>query len=109
MSLTSPISCVSGVYSLYRVYFFWIYCNFYHSTNQIRSIMSLNMMGLTPSPLVRVLFLFTLMNLLVVLDTPLVVLTNPLVVSVAWGLEFFFRQKSSQLVMLFCWSCSYKN
>ena len=42
---------------------------------------SLTMMGQTPGPLVRALFLFALMN-------PLVVLVNPLVVSVAWGLEF---------------------
>ena len=46
-------------------------------------------MGLTPSPLVRALFLFSLMNPLVVLQTPLVVLMNPLVVSVAWVLAFF--------------------
>ena len=50
--------------------------------NQIRSIMSLTIMGLTPGPLVRALFLFALMN-------PLVVLETPLVVSVRCGLEFF--------------------
>ena len=44
--------------------------------------MSLTMMGLTPGPLLRALFLFSLMNLLVMLETPLVVLRNPLVVSI---------------------------
>ena len=47
------------------------------------------MMGLTMAPLVRPLFLFALINLLVMLETPLVVMKNPLVVSVAWGLVFF--------------------
>ena len=40
-------------------------------------------MGLDPGPLVPSLFLFAPMNLLVVL-------VNPLVVSVAWGMDFFF-------------------
>ena len=47
------------------------------------------MMGLTPGPLVRVNFLFALMNPLIMLETLLVVLKNPLVVSVAWGVSFF--------------------
>ena len=51
-------------------------------TNQIHSMMSLTMMGLTPGPLVRALFLFALKN-------PLVMLTTPLVVFVEWVLEFF--------------------
>ena len=46
-------------------------------------MMILMMMGLDPVTLVRALSLFALMN-------PLAVLENPLVVSVAWGLEFFF-------------------
>ena len=40
------------------------------------------MMGQITVPLVRALFLFALKNMLVVL-------VNPLIVSVAWGLEFF--------------------
>ena len=51
-------------------------------TNKIRSMMSLAMMGLTPGPLVRALFFFALMNLLVLLYTPLVVLKIPLAVFV---------------------------
>ena len=43
--------------------------------DQIRSMISLTMMGLTPVPLARALFLFALMN--------------PLVVSVAWSMAFF--------------------
>ena len=46
-------------------------------------MMSLTMMGLTPGSLVRALFIFSLMNLLVVL-------TIPLVAFVAWGLVFLF-------------------
>ena len=81
MSLESPVSCVSDAFSLYRISFFWIYCNFYHSANHILLVMSLTMMGLTPGPLVPAFFLFTLNNLLVVLTTLLVVL-------VAWGMDF---------------------
>ena len=40
-------------------------------------------MGLTPVPLVHTIFLFTLKNLLDVLETPLVVLMTLLVVFVA--------------------------
>ena len=90
MSLMSPVSGVSDVFPMYRVSFFRIKCNCCHPVNQIRSMMSLMMMGLTPGPLVHSLFLFALNNPLVVLLTPLVVLTNPLVMLVAWGLEFFF-------------------
>ena len=97
MSLMSPVSCVSDAFYLYRVYFFWIYCNFYHSTNHILSMIILTMMGMDPGPLVRAFSLFALMN-------PLVVLTIMLVVSVAWGLEFLSRKESSQLVTVFRWS-----
>ena len=80
MSITSPFYCVSNAFSLYPVSLCLIYCNWYHSTNQIRSIVSLTIMGMTPGPLVRALFLFALMNPLVVLETPFVVLENMLVV-----------------------------
>ena len=66
------------------------------------------MMGLTPGPMVCALLLFALMNMLVVLETLLVVLAITLVVSVTWGLAFLSRQESSQLVTLFCWSCLYQ-
>ena len=71
-------------------------------------MMSLTMMVLTPGLLVRALFLFALMNPLVVLETPLVMLTNMLVMSVAWGLAVFFQQESIQLVTLFRWLCLYQ-
>ena len=101
MSLTSPISFVSDDFSLYQVSFFWIYCNCYCSTNHIRLMMSLKMIGLTPGTLVRAIFLFAFMN-------PLVVLETLLVVSVAWGLAFFPCQELSQLVTFSCWLCSYQ-
>ena len=66
------------------------------------------MMGLTLGPPVHALFLFTLMNPSVVLETPLVVLTNKLVVSMAWGMEFLSQQELIQLVMLFRWLCLYQ-
>ena len=91
MSLKSPISCVSDTFSLYRVSLFCIYCNFYHPMNQIFSIMSLTMMGLILGPLMRDIFIFALNNLLVVLMTPLVVLTTPFVAFVAWSMKFFFQ------------------
>ena len=47
-------------FSLYHISFCLIYCNWYHSNNQIRLMMSLTMMGLTPVPLVRMLFSFSL-------------------------------------------------
>ena len=81
MSLTSTVSYLSNTFSLYCVYFCLIYCIWYHSMNQISSMTSLTMMGLTPGPLVRALFHFALLNLLVVLE-------NLLVVSVTWGLAF---------------------
>ena len=59
------------------------------------------MMGLTPGPLVYALFLFALMNPLVVLETPLFTLAITLVVSVAWGLEFLSRQELFLLVFFF--------
>ena len=71
-------------------------------------MMSLTMMVLTPGLLVRALFLFALMNPLVVLETPLVMLTNMLVMSVAWGLAVFFQQESIQLVTLCRWLCLYQ-
>ena len=67
------------------------------------------MTGLTLGPLVRALLLFTLINLLVVLETSLVALTITLVVSVVWGLEFLSQQKLSQLVTLFCFLCLRQN
>ena len=66
------------------------------------------MMVLTPGPLVRALFLFALMIPLVILETPLVVLTNMLVVSVVLGLAFLSWQESSKLVTLFRWLCLYQ-
>ena len=51
--------------------------------NQIRLMMSLKMMGMTPGPLVRALLLFALKILLVVLTTLLIVFTTPLVMSAA--------------------------
>ena len=88
MILTSPVSCVPEVF-FYCVSFLLIYCHWCNLTNQIRSMMSLKMMGLTLGPLVRVIFIFSLKNILVLLTTLLVVLTTPLVLFVAWGLEFF--------------------
>ena len=79
--MTNHSSCVSNNFSVYRVSFCLNGCNLYYPMNQIRSMMSLTMLGLTPVPLVRALFLFVMMN-------PLVVLTTLLVMSVAWGLEF---------------------
>ena len=63
MSLMSPVSFVSDGFSSYCVHFYLIYCTWYHSMNQIRSMTSLTMMGLIPGLLVRVLFLFALINL----------------------------------------------
>ena len=92
MSLTSPVSCVYDAFSSYIIYFCLIYCNWYYPTNHICSMISLAMMGLTPGPLVRALFLFSLMNPLVVLDTLLFVLDNLLVVSAAWGMAILSQQ-----------------
>ena len=64
-------------------------------------MMSLTLMGLTPGPLVRALFLFALKN-------PLVVFTTLLVVFVAWGVLFLSQQESSQLLALFRWLCLYQ-
>ena len=50
--------------------------------------MSLTMTGLNPGLLVHEILLFALMNLLVVLTFLLVVLANPLIVSVSLGLVF---------------------
>ena len=58
--------------------------------NQIFSIMSLTMMGLILGPLMRDIFIFALNNLLVVLMTPLVVLTTPFVAFVVVEHEVFF-------------------
>ena len=63
-------------------------------------MMNLTMMSLTPGPLVSALLFFALM-------IPLVMLVNLLVVSVAWGLVFLYRQESSQLVTLFRCLCYY--
>ena len=108
MSLPSPVSCVSDSFYLYRIYYIYIYCNGYYSTNKIRLMMSLMMMGLTPGTLVHAFLLFASINLLVVLKTPLIVLTNILVMSVAWALEFCHQQESKQLMTLICWSRSYQ-
>ena len=48
-------------------------------------MISLAMMGLTPGPLVHVIFIFALMN-------PVVVLKNMFVMFMAWGLMFLFQQ-----------------
>ena len=58
MSLMSPVSCLSEDFSLYRISFFWFYCNCYQLKNQIHSMMSLTIMGLSPDSLVHALFLF---------------------------------------------------
>ena len=100
--LTGPVSCVYDDFSLYHVSFCLIYCNCFHSTNQIRSMMRLTIMGLTPSLMVCAIFFFDFIN-------PLVVLNNTLVVSVVWGLEFLSRQESSQLMKFLRWSCLYQN
>ena len=68
-------------------------------------MMSLTMIDQTPGPLAYAIFLFSLMNPLVVLTIPLVVFTTLLVVFFAWGMDFLFRQEFIQLVMLFRWSC----
>ena len=91
MSLTSPVSCVSGDFYFYRVYCFWIFCNCYQWRNNIRLMMSLMMMVLTPGPLVCAILLFALNIPLFVLITPLVVLMIPLVVLVAWVIEFILN------------------
>ena len=91
MSLTSPVSCVYGDFYFYRVYCFWIFCNCYQWENNIRSMMSLMMMVLTPGPLVCEIILFALKIPLVVLITPFFELTILLVVFVAWVLDFFLN------------------
>ena len=58
ISLTSPVSCVSDDFYLYRVLCSWICYTCCHLTNQISLMMSLMMMGLNPGPLVRVIFPF---------------------------------------------------
>ena len=74
--------CVSDTFSFYPVSCFWSWCNCYQLTDQIPLMMSLTVMDTTPGPLVRALSLF-------VLKIPLVMLTIPLVVFVAWVLAFF--------------------
>ena len=69
--------------------------------NHIFSMISLTIMGMNPGLLVRKLFLFDLVNLLVML-------TIPLVVFLAWVLAFFFQLEYSQLVTLICWLCLYQ-
>ena len=53
-------------------------------------MMNLTTMGLTPGLLIRAILLLALKNMLVMLTTTFVVLTTPLGVFVAWGLEFLF-------------------
>ena len=60
--------------------------------NNIRSMMSLTMVGLTQVPLVRALLPF--------------IFTIPLVVSVDWGLAFLYQQESSPNVTFLCLLCS---
>ena len=88
MILTSTVCFISDVFSLYYISFFWIYYNCYYLTNWISLIMSLTMIGLTLGLLLHAIFFFTLMNPLVLLETPLVVLRITLVVFVVFGLEF---------------------
>ena len=52
--------------------------------------------------LVRAIFHFAMKNLLVLLN-------NPLVMSVAWGLSFLSQQELSQLTTFLLWLCSYQN
>ena len=89
MSMKSPVSCVSDTFFVCGASFCLIYWNCYHLTNQILSMMSLTMMGMTLGPLVRALLPFTLMNMLILLETLLVKLMNLLVLFMAWGLVFF--------------------
>ena len=73
MGLTSHLYCLSDALSSYHVSFNLIYLNWCHLTNYISSTMSLTMMGMDPGLLVRALFYFTLANTLVLLENPLVV------------------------------------
>ena len=66
--------------TIFASLFFYIHC---YRTNQIWLMMSLAMMGLTPSPLVHAIFLFAL--------------TIPLVALMAWFLEFFPNRSWVQL------------
>ena len=100
MILTSLVSCVSDTFYFYHIYCFWVFCYCCYLTNKIHSMMSLTMMGITPGPLVRALFPFSLKIPLVVLMTQLVVLKTPLVVFVAWVLDFFSDRNQVQL-----WHC----
>ena len=86
MSLTSHVSYVSDTFSLYPASFFWVYFHCYHLTYHICLMMSLTMIGLSSGLLVSALFLFSLMNPLVVFKTSLVVLAILVVVSVACGM-----------------------
>ena len=82
MITTSPVSCLSDDFSLYRVFYFRIFCNCYHTPNNIHLMTILTMIGLYPGPLVRAILIFALKIPLVLLTTPLVVLTIMLVVFV---------------------------
>ena len=97
MSLTNPVLCSSGVFSLYRVVLFFIFCICCHRTNQIRSMMSLMMMGLNPDPLVRTLFGIFIFILII-----------PLVVLVVWGQAFLHQQDSSPKVIFLSLTCLYQ-
>ena len=59
------------------------------------------MMGLDPGPLVRVILHTALVHLVVAL-------ANPLVMFVAYPLEFFFQLELSQLVTFLRWSRLYQ-
>ena len=77
-----PVSCVTDAFSSYRVYFYLIFWNWCHLMNYIFLMISVTMMGMSTGTLVRAIYHFALINMLVVL-------ANVLVVFVSWGLAFF--------------------
>ena len=93
MSLTSPVLCSSNDFSLYHVIWFLICYICCHQTNQISSMVSLRMMGLTPDSLVCTLF-----------SIFFCILTIKLVVLVFLGLKFLYQQEFSTNV-IFCVCC----
>ena len=90
MSLTSPVSCVSGDFSFYPIVCFLICYMCCYRTNHILWMTSLKNLGLTPDPLVHTLFALFLC-----------VLARPLVVLVFWGLTFLHQQESIPKVIFF--------
>ena len=79
MSLTSPVSCTSYIFSLYCAFWFYICCR---RTNHIRLMMSMTNLGLTLYLLARIIFALFLFAL-----------TSPLLVF--WGLTFSHQYESS--------------